>query len=131
MDRDLQAYSSEPTIMIPDPAAESAGLRPYKMMLMMDPPDHTAFRRPIRAEFTLPAARLREERIKALARQIVDGVISKGECDFVEQVAGEMPSFVIAELMGLPLEDGRELYKLTEVIHTAPEAPLPARAPRR
>ena len=33
-----------------------------------------------------------------------------------------MPSFVIAELMGLPLEDGRELYKLTETIHTAPEA---------
>jgi cytochrome P450 len=33
-----------------------------------------------------------------------------------------MPSFVIAELMGLPLSDGRELYKLTETIHTAPEA---------
>jgi cytochrome P450 len=40
----------------------------------------------------------------------------------VADVAGEMPSFVIAELMGLPLEDGRELYKLTEIIHTAPEA---------
>jgi cytochrome P450 len=37
-------------------------------------------------------------------------------------VAGEMPSFVIAELMGLPLGDGRELYKLTETIHTSPEA---------
>jgi cytochrome P450 len=122
VDRDFQAYSSEPTIMITDPAAESAAFGPYKMMLMMDPPDHTAFRKLIRSEFTLPAARLREARIKALARQIVDAVIDKGECDFVEQVAGEMPSFVIAELMGLPLDDGRELYKLTEAIHTAPEA---------
>ncbi|HEX5376960.1 MAG TPA: cytochrome P450, partial [Phenylobacterium sp.] len=60
--------------------------------------------------------------IQALARQIVDDVIEKGECDFVSDVAGEMPSFVIAELMGLPLSDGRELYKLTEIIHTAPEA---------
>ena len=125
VDRDFQAYSSEPTIMISDPVAESAAFGPYKMMLMMDPPDHTAFRKLIRAEFTLPAAKLREERIKALARQIVDAVIAKGECDFVEQVAGEMPSFVIAELMGLPLEDGRELYKLTEAIHTAPEAQAP------
>jgi cytochrome P450 len=33
-----------------------------------------------------------------------------------------MPSFVIAELMGLPLSDGRELYKLTETIHSAPES---------
>lgn len=122
VDRDFQAYSSEPTIMITDPLAEAGGFGPYKMMLMMDPPDHTAFRKLIRSEFTLPAARLREDRIKALAKQIVDAVIDKGECDFVEQVAGEMPSFVIAELMGLPPEDGRELYKLTEVIHTAPEA---------
>ena len=123
VDRDFQAYSSEPTIMISDPAAGQAqGFGPYKMMLMMDPPDHTAFRKLIRGEFTLPAARLREDRIKALARQIVDRVIDKGACDFVDEVAGEMPSFVIAELMGLPLSDGRELYKLTETIHTAPEA---------
>jgi cytochrome P450 len=92
------------------------------MMLMMDPPEHTGFRKLIRSEFTEPSARLRGDRIRQLAKQIVDAVIERGECDFVDQVAGEMPSFVIAELMGLPLEDGRELYKLTEIIHTAPEA---------
>lgn len=123
VDRDFQTFSSEPTVMIPDPAAEAAAaFGPYKMMLMMDPPEHTAFRKLIRSEFTEPQARLRAERIRALARQIVDAVVHKGECDFVAEVAGEMPSFVIAELMGLPLDDGRELYKLTETIHTAPEA---------
>jgi cytochrome P450 len=123
VDRDFQHYSSEPTIMIQDPLAEqSSSFGPYKMMLMMDPPDHTAFRKLIRSEFTVPSAALRAERIAALARQIVDSVIAKGACDFVAEVAGEMPSFVIAELMGLPLDDGRELYKLTETIHTAPEA---------
>jgi cytochrome P450 len=123
VDRDFQAFSSEPTILIPDPPpGEGQGFGPYKMMLMMDPPEHTAFRKLIRQEFTLPAARLREARIQALARQIVDAVIERGECDFVAEVAGEMPSFVIAELMGLPPADGRELYKLTEIIHTAPEA---------
>lgn len=123
VDRDHQAYSSEPTIMITDPAAElGSAFGPYKMMLMMDPPEHTAFRKLIRSEFTQPAAHLREGRIRELAKQIVDAVIDKGECDFVAEVAGEMPSFVIAELMGLPLSDGRELYKLTETIHTAPEA---------
>ena len=127
VDRDFQAYSSTPTIMITDPLEGMGGFGDHKMMLMMDPPEHTQFRKLIRSEFTLPAARLREARIKALARQIVDAVIDRsdggpGECDFVAEVAGEMPSFVIAELMGLPLTDGRELYKLTEVIHTAPEA---------
>ena len=121
VDRDFETYSSEPTIMITDPASEM-GFGGHKMMLMMDPPEHTAFRKLIRSEFTEPSARLRQGRIQQLARQIVDAVIDRGECDFVDQIAGEMPSFVIAELMGLPLEDGRELYKLTEVIHTAPEA---------
>jgi len=123
VDRDFSNFSSEPTIMIQDPENGGVGgFGPYKMMLMMDPPDHTAFRKLIRSEFTLPSAKLRQDRIQALAKQIVDAVIDKGECDFVAEVAGEMPSYVIAELMGLPLEDGRELYKLTEIIHTAPEA---------
>ncbi|MFN3585169.1 cytochrome P450 [Phenylobacterium sp.] len=122
VDRDFQAFSSEPTVMITDPAPDAAAFGPYKMMLMMDPPEHTGFRKLIRAEFTEPSARLRAGRIRELARQIVDGVARKGECDFVAEVAGEMPSYVIAELMGLPLDDGRELYKLTETIHTAPEA---------
>jgi cytochrome P450 len=128
VDRDFQGFSSEPSILIPDPPeGQGQGFGPYKMMLMMDPPEHTAFRKLIRSEFTLPAARLRSDRIAALARRIVDAVIDRssasgGECDFVAEVAGEMPSFVIAELMGLPLDDGRELYKLTETIHTAPEA---------
>ena len=125
VDRDFQTYSSEPTIMISDPLAGAGGFGPHKMMLMMDPPEHTGFRKLIRSEFTEPAARLRGERITALAKQIVDAVIKQGTCDFVDQVAGEMPSFVIAELMGLPLSDGRELYKLTEIIHTAPEALAP------
>jgi cytochrome P450 len=118
VDRNFQAFSAEPTIMIQDAPEGSQGFGPYKMMLMMDPPQHTAFRKLIRQEFTQPVAAGRTPRMQELARQIVDAVIEKGECDFVSQVAGEMPSYVIAELMGIPLEDGRELYKLTEAIHT-------------
>ncbi len=122
VDHDFQTYSSGPTIMIPDPAPGQTGaLGEATMMLMMDPPQHTAFRKLIRAEFTKPAAGERGTRLNQLARQIVDAVIEKGECDFVNDVAGEMPSYVIAELMGLPLDDGRELYKLTEIIHSAPD----------
>ncbi len=123
VDRDFQSFSSEPTIMIADPMMEQAGaFGPYKMMLMMDPPQHTAYRKLIRNEFTAPVSAGRTPRLNVLAKQIVDAVIGRGECDFVSAIAGEMPSYVIAELMGLPLDDGRELYRLTEAIHTAPEA---------
>ncbi|HEX7037787.1 MAG TPA: cytochrome P450 [Pseudomonadales bacterium] len=120
--RDPATYSSEPTIMIADPLGGGLTAGDHKMMLMMDPPAHTAFRKIISRQFTQgPAAALRH-RIEALARQIVDAVVERGECDFVADVAGELPSYVIAELMGIPLDDGRELYRLTETLHTAPEA---------
>ena len=128
VDRDFQAFSSEPTIMIADPLGDLT-FGGDKMMLMMDPPAHTAFRKLIRAEFTRPAAAGKGPRLGELARTIVNQVIETGECDFVAEVAGEMPSYVIAELMGLPLADGRELYKLTETIHSAPET-LPPGAGR-
>jgi len=99
----------------------------YKMMLMMDPPQHTAYRKLIRAEFTHGPTMERIPRMQELARGIVDAVIERGHCEFVGETGGEMPSYVIAELMGLPIDDGRELYKLTEIIHTSPEA-LPPNA---
>ena len=49
VDRNFQAFSSEPTIMIMDPPPDQqANFGGYKMMLMMDPPQHTAYRKLIR-----------------------------------------------------------------------------------
>jgi cytochrome P450 len=58
----------------------------------------------------------------ATIRSNFDDVIERGACDFVADVAGELPSYVIAELVGIPLDDGRKLYQLTETIHTADSA---------
>ena len=53
-----------------------------------------------------------------MARDVVDGVVEQGECDFVSDVAGALPSHVIAELLGIPLEDGLRLYELTEITNS-------------
>ncbi|HKI74388.1 MAG TPA: cytochrome P450 [Pseudomonadales bacterium] len=126
--REPETFSSEPTIMIADPTDGGIQIdEQHKMMLMMDPPGHTAYRKLISREFIQGPARKYSPRIAELATAIVDNVIERGECDFVKDVAGEMPSFVIAEMMGLPLDDGRKLYALTETIHSAPET-LPSGA---
>jgi cytochrome P450 len=125
--RETDTFSSEPTVMLSDAQASPQLDDKHKMMLMMDPPEHTTYRKIISREFTQGPVRNYTPRIEQLATQIVDAVIEIGECDFVSQVAGEMPSLVIAEMVGLPLDDGRELYKLTETIHTSPEM-LPAGA---
>src|SRR5205814_485853 len=72
VDRDFQTFSSEPTIMIRDPGPEEQqGLMgDYKMMLMMDPPQHTAYRRLIRNEFTVPVTAARSKK-RARARLVI------------------------------------------------------------
>jgi cytochrome P450 len=61
-------------------------------------------------------------RIEELATLIIDGVAAAGSCELVTEVAGLMPSYVIADMFGIPHEDGVALYELTEAIHAAPES---------
>lgn len=121
--REAHLFSSEPTVMLEDlEAGHPFAASDHKMMLMMDPPQHTQFRRLISKSFTRGPAQALGPRIAELSAEIVDRVLPRGDCEFVADVAGELPSYVIAELMGIPLEDGRELYRLTEIIHSAPES---------
>jgi len=55
-------------------------------------------------------------RICEVTRAIVDAVAERGECDFVVDVAAELPLQVIAELMGVPHDDRRQLYEWTNQI---------------
>jgi cytochrome P450 len=121
--RDPGNFSSVPTILIPDPQpGMNFEIDGHQMMLMMDPPKHTQYRRLISSEFTPRGALKLVPRVRELAAMIIDRVIERGECDLVEDIAGELPSYVIADLLGIPLEDGRKLYRLTETIHSAPES---------
>ncbi len=120
--RDSKTYSSYAGgIQISDADERSlAGLR--NMMLMMDPPQHTRYRQLVSRQFTPHSVQALRPRIEELAARIIDQVIAQGECDLVRDIAGELPSYVIADLMGIPLEDGRRLYELTEKMHASEEA---------
>lgn len=120
--RDHETFSSAPTIMLEDPDADGGGLTGDKsMMLTTDPPVQTRMRRLVSREFTPRAASALGPRVDEFASRIVDEVIEQGSCDLVTDLAGEMPSFVIADVLGIPLDDGRELYHHTETIHSSEE----------
>ncbi len=126
--RNATTFSSVPTIMIPDAGGFDAG--DHQMMLTMDPPRHTGYRRTVSPEFIPRAARAMRPRIEELAGRIVDDVVGRGDdtFDLVSDVAGLMPSYVIADMLGIPHEDGVALYALTEAIHAAPESQPPGAA---
>ena len=88
------------------------------MMLTMDPPRHTKLRSLVSKGFTPRQVAKLNNHVADMARDIVDDVVGRGECDFVGDIAGALPSYVIAELLGIPLEDGRRLYELTEIMNS-------------
>jgi cholest-4-en-3-one 26-monooxygenase len=88
------------------PGAEMAG----SMMLFMDPPDHTRYRKLVNRGFTPRMIAALEERVRDLTATILDEAMAKGECDFVVDIAAELPLEVIAELLGVPREDRHKLF---------------------
>ncbi len=109
VNRDYEVFSSaEHGILIPDLGPEGDMVR--EMMLYMDPPRHTRYRLLVNKGFTPRMIGLIEEGLRTKARLIVDNVIDRGECDFVVDIASELPLQAIAELMGVPQEDRHKIF---------------------
>jgi cholest-4-en-3-one 26-monooxygenase len=94
---------------IPDLPEEAMNI--IRMLLInMDPPKHTRYRRLVSKGFTPKVVREMEPHVRQITRQIIDGVCEKGECDFVTEIAAELPLQVILEMMGVPMEDRHMIF---------------------
>jgi cholest-4-en-3-one 26-monooxygenase len=104
-------FSSEWGITVHEAQTEEQLAQQRMMMLMMDPPNHTRLRLIVNKGFTPRMVGRLHDRIREVARDIVDGIAERGECDFVVDVAAELPLQVIAELMGVPQSDRHQLFQ--------------------
>ena len=80
------------------------------LMLQMDPPDHTRYRKLVNRGFTPKMIGQMEKHIRELCNGILDAALAKGDSDFVVDVAAELPLEVIAELIGVPSEDRHKIF---------------------
>ena len=80
------------------------------MMLNMDPPLHTRYRRLVNKGFTPRMVNAIEQKIHEATDDIIDAVIEKGEADFVTDIAAELPLIVIADLLGVPQNDRHAMF---------------------
>jgi cytochrome P450 len=92
---------------IRDPATPQALDYVRRMMLNMDPPEHSRLRRLLSRSFTPRAVTALEDRIRGHARAICDRVFAgpRGECDFAKDVAADLPLLTLADVLGMPEQD--------------------------
>lgn len=90
-----------------------------EVILGMDPPRHTQHRNVVQAVFTPKLIRQKEENVRATVTALIDDVIEKGSCDFVDDIAVELPLRIIADMLGVPQDDRRQLFEWTNMLSKA------------
>jgi cytochrome P450 len=96
------------------------------MLVSMDGPAHIRQRKLISAGFTPRMVGRLEEQARRWAVSIVDDALERGTCNFVQDVAYQLPMHMIADIVGIPVEDRPWLFELTTNFLQAggPEHPI-------
>lgn len=101
---------------VPPEEVEIQAVMQENIIIAMDPPKHMKYRKILRDAFTPKAVADMESWLRKGARQIVDRVAKKGRCEFVEEVAAELPLMAILELLGVPQEDRKQFFDWTNTM---------------
>ena len=89
-------------------------------LLTMDPPDHARYRRVTSKWFTPRAVQEWAPKVRRITREVMDQAGARDRIDFVVDVSAKITIAVIAEMLGVPRQDWRQLFRWTnEVIAPA------------
>jgi cytochrome P450 len=84
---------------------DATGVAEAPSMLVVDPPDHTRFRRLVSRAFTPRATAAFEPVVRRTAEALLDALeLRSGTVDLVETYAAQLPVLVIADLLGVPVQ---------------------------
>ncbi|MDG1368594.1 MAG: cytochrome P450 [Acidimicrobiales bacterium] len=99
---------TEPDFSHPMTQAMNDGL-----MIELDAPKHTRFRRIVSRGFTPRMIQLLEDYLQNRTDSIIDRVSERGDAEFVEELSAELPLQAIAEMVGIPIEDRSKIFDWT------------------
>ncbi|MBS3961905.1 MAG: cytochrome P450 [Sandarakinorhabdus sp.] len=86
--------------------------QPHMIPESLDPPEHRPYRQLLRPFFESKAIEPLEHWIIDWTNRLIDKVIDKGECEFVEALGSRLPVSVFMEMFGFPLERFEEFRSL-------------------
>jgi cytochrome P450 family 142 subfamily A polypeptide 1 len=111
--QDMRTCSTDPSTF-----SNAAGCRPKgfptPMMVDTDPPVHTRRRRLVSAGFTPRRIAELRDRVAQTCDEVLDAVVGLGECDFVHDVAAQLPLIVVGDLLGIAPQDRPDLLRWSD-----------------
>ena len=110
---DCDTFSSELGATFIPTQDEEALAQMRLTILNMDPPKHNRYRKLVSKGFTPRMIRMLVEEIERRAAVVVDNVCEKGEVEFVEEIAAQVPVQMICEMIGLEKELWPRIFELS------------------
>jgi len=89
-----------------------------------DPPVHGRYRKLLDRVFTIKRVRELTPYIDDVVRELIDGFIDRGECEFNKQFAMPMPGIIIAEQLGLDRNNVATFKRWADAMLGAARAPI-------
>lgn len=106
---DTATYSSAQGLTVEYDELDVIGLADNRPLVMLDPPDHTAFRKLVARGFTPRQVTSLEPEVRAFVVERLERLRAEGGGDIVEALFKPLPSRVVAHYLGVP-EDGRDRF---------------------
>ena len=120
--RDTATYSSARGLTMTDGETELDLVGGFAPMVMLDPPDHTVFRRMVARGFTPRQVAELEPEIRAFVCARLGEIAQRGETDIVRDLLKPLPSMIVAHYLGVPPDDRSRFDEWTEAIVAATSA---------
>jgi len=102
----------------PEAFSNAGGIRPQQpplpMMIDMDDPAHLQRRKLVNKGFTPRRVRDSEPLVRQACTEILDAVIERGHCDFVNEVAAHLPMIMIGDALGVRPEHRADLLRWSD-----------------
>ncbi len=116
---DATTFSSGDGLSVEYGELAKLGMADNPPMVMLDPPDHTAFRRLVSRGFTPRQVVSVEPAVRAFVRERLGSLVARGGGDIVAELFKPLPSMVVAHYVGVPEEDRQQFDGWTEPIVSA------------
>ena len=120
VDTNHEAFSSEPTIVLPDPDEDFT----LPMFIAMDQPKHDEQRKTVSPAVSPAQLMNLEPVIRERAGAILDSLPIGEEFNWVDKVSIELTTMTLATLFDFPWEDRRKLTRWSDVATAAPNSGL-------
>jgi cytochrome P450 len=114
--RDPKRWKIAPRIAVFPEAHLSTASPPFRHLLNMDPPEHGKYRNVLSLRFTPKALEPKREAVGRIVDEALARLAERTEADFVEDFSAIIPLAVIADMIGLPREDWRLMFDLSNAI---------------